>query len=73
MALMSSCFATAELTDKLAISGVVWQGASQEVHQAGFPAGAAWVPHLKAVVRICHVSMYLARPAAYKQHGKYVD
>ena len=47
MALMSSCFATAELTDKLAISGVVWQGASQEVHQAGFPAGAAWVPHFE--------------------------
>ncbi len=43
---MLSCFAAAELTDKLAVSDVVWEGASHEVHRAGAPAGAAWGPQL---------------------------
>ena len=38
---MSSCFAAAGLTDKLAVAAVVWEGASHEVHQASVPAGAA--------------------------------
>jgi len=60
MTLMSSCFATAELADKLAVSGVVRQGASHVVHQAGVPAGAAWGPHLEVVMCVCQL------PATYK-------
>ena len=56
---MSSCFAHSRIADKLAVSGVVRQGASHVVHQAGVPAGAAWGPSLGG----CHV-----RRASYLQH-----
>ncbi len=36
---VSLVVATAELTHKLAVGGVVWEGAR---HEAGVPAGAAW-------------------------------
>ena len=39
---VSLVVATAELTHKLAVGGVVWEGARHKVHQAGVPAGAAW-------------------------------
>ena len=39
--MMTGCVAAADLTHELAVAGVVWEGASHEVHQASVPARAA--------------------------------